>query len=326
MSGEKKKITWISILQGFTMLLVVVGHSDLAQRDTIEWTGALYEFFQPFRMPLFLFISGYLFYLTRIAKHKSYGFVVGDKLKRLGIPLLCFTIIGVGFKFLASSFVKNPIDVTGPLDIVLMLIGFKTNALSALWFVQVTLLLMMFYPLYQVVLRNKWVTISAVTILLLAHYFFPVGIDLLLISKAVHLWIFFFAGMVLGAYRLDRFLSSSVWASVLCIGLYVALYLLGLKGLPMSIMGIIMSLNMAHCIERYIPSMFRSFRNYTYQIYLMSIFPQMAIEMIYRYIGCEYFGVFYLVNIAVGLYFPILVVRIVERLNWKWARMLIGLS
>ena len=68
---QKKKILWILILQGFTMFLVVMGHSDLAQRENIKWLNELYDFFRPFRMPLFLLVSGFLFYITRIAKDKK---------------------------------------------------------------------------------------------------------------------------------------------------------------------------------------------------------------------------------------------------------------
>ena len=322
---KKNKILWILILQGFTMFLVVLGHSDLAQRGNIEWLGAMYDFFRPFRMPLFLLVSGFLFYITRIGKDKKYGFVMGDKLKRLGIPLVFFTIVGVIFKLLASSSVKNPVEFNGIQDIFLMLLGLKPNALGAMWFLQITLLYMAFYPLYRIIFKNHIATIFVLLLFVLAYYFFPEGIDFLLISRAMGLGVFFFAGMVIGRYRFDKYISSKPLHLLIMVALYVTLYQLGLSGLPLSIIGIIMAMTFAKFAEQVIPSIFGSFRNNTYQIYTLSIFPQMAIEIIFRKMGCEYFMPFFITNVIVGLYFPILVVKLVQKLDWKWLRMCLGM-
>ena len=107
--NNKKKIVWISILQGLTMLLVVIGHSDLNEKETIPAIGFVYKLFKSFRMPLFILISGYLFGLTRVSKNKKYGFVVVDKLKRLGIPFLFFSVIGFVTKYISSAYIKNPL-------------------------------------------------------------------------------------------------------------------------------------------------------------------------------------------------------------------------
>lgn len=322
---QKKKILWILILQGFTMFLVVLGHSDLAQRENIKWLNELYDFFRPFRMPLFLLVSGFLFYITRIAKDKKYGFVMGDKLKRLGIPLVCFTIIGVILKLLASSSIKNPIEFHGIQDILLMLFGLKPNALGAMWFLQITLLYMAFYPLYRLILKNHLATILVLLLFVLFYYFFPVGIDFLLISKAMGLGVFFFAGMIIGRYRFDKYISSKSLHLLIVVVLYVILYQLGISGLPLSIVGIVMAMTFAKFAEQTIPSIFSSFRNNTYQIYILSIFPQMAIEIIFRKMGCEYLIPFYIVNVIVGLYFPILMVKLIQKLDWKWLKVCVGM-
>lgn len=322
---KKNKITWIAILQGVTMFLVVLGHSDLAQRENIPWLNELYGFFSSFRMPLFLLTSGYLFYLTRISREKEYLFVVKDKLKRLGIPLLCFTIIGLIFKLLASSLVKNPVDFNGVQDVFLMLLGLKPNALGALWFIQITLLYMMFYPLYCKVLKSHVATLVLLVVLVISHYFFPEGINFLLLSKAMRLAIFFFMGIVIGRYKLDLLLPAKPSILLCTVILYVLCYFVGLRGLLLSLSGIVMTITFAKVAERYIPSLFGSFRNNTYQIYLLSVFPQMAVEMIYRKMGGDYFMLFFIANVFIGLYFPILVVRIVEKLNWRWLKAVVGM-
>ena len=77
--AEKKKIEWLSILQGFSMLLVVIGHVSLTNvpRDpTTPVATCIERVIYSFHMPLFIFISGWLFYYTCLRKKKGYSNVV----------------------------------------------------------------------------------------------------------------------------------------------------------------------------------------------------------------------------------------------------------
>lgn len=101
--AEKKKLTWLLLLQGWAMLWVVIGHAPLTASvgnsgiDALfhEAAEGLMRVAYSFHMPLFIMISGYLFYLTRIVKPYAYKNMVTDKLKRLGIPYICFTLFAI---------------------------------------------------------------------------------------------------------------------------------------------------------------------------------------------------------------------------------------
>ena len=327
---NKKKIVWISILQGFTMLLVVMGHSDLNEKETIPVIGLWYSFFQPFRMPLFILISGYLFWLTRIAKNKEYSFVVIDKLKRLGIPFVFFTIVGFLTKYFASQYVKHPIEETGIVYVVHIVLGLKDSPLGALWFVYVTFFMMLLYPLYKYILESK-VLICITIIIGIVLNIFPIEIHLFMIDRISKLFVYFFVGLVIGKYKLDEYVRANIGSLIMCITLYIVCFVVSNKDwLPISsqmltFLGIIMAFHFVKYAEKYFPNLFLSFRFNTYQIYLISVFPQMAIEMIYRQIGSQYFVLFYIVNIFVGLYFPVLVVKFVTKYNIKLLKPCIGL-
>ena len=72
--AEKKKINWLLILQGWAMLWVVIGHSTLVvPGEGPAWDNALYHFAYSFHMPLFMMVSGWLFYLTRLRSAKPSG-------------------------------------------------------------------------------------------------------------------------------------------------------------------------------------------------------------------------------------------------------------
>ena len=323
---HSKKIVWISILQGFTMFLVVMGHSDLAEKDNIRWVGEVYNYFRSFRMPLFLLISGYLFHLTRIRKEKSYSFILNDKFKRLVIPFLFFTTIGLLVKLLTAPFIKSPIQIEGIGDVLAIFTGVHENPLKALWFVQVTFLLMLFYPLYKVILSRKWLTALTTALLAAMYFYFPNHISFLQISPAGHLAIFFFSGLVISHYQFDRFVRSSIPAFAVMLVLFSVCYYFRLPDLPLAFVGITFAMTFAKMADRYLPWLFHSFRTNTYQIYLISIFPQMAIEIVYRMMGAQHFALFFIVNIVAGLYIPILMVKIVKRLDWNWLKTAIGLA
>ena len=67
MAEPKKKINWLLILQGWTMLWVVIGHAFLGKPgEGPQWENVLTYFAYSFHMPLFMLVSGWLFYLTRL--------------------------------------------------------------------------------------------------------------------------------------------------------------------------------------------------------------------------------------------------------------------
>lgn len=88
------------------MLWVVIGHSPLSvtafassfDADCHECALFLKKVAYSFHMPLFIMISGYLFYITRIDKGASYRKTLTDKFKRLGIPYLFFTVFAFFLK------------------------------------------------------------------------------------------------------------------------------------------------------------------------------------------------------------------------------------
>lgn len=69
--SERKKINWLLILQGWAMLLVVVGHAFIGKPGQgPAWENALFHFAYSFHMPLFMLVSGWLFYFTRLNINK----------------------------------------------------------------------------------------------------------------------------------------------------------------------------------------------------------------------------------------------------------------
>ena len=91
------------------MLWVVIGHSPLSvpnlssafDTDYHECAMFLKKIAYSFHMPLFIMISGYLFYITRINKGSQYKKTLSDKFVRLGIPYVFFTVFAFFLKVYA---------------------------------------------------------------------------------------------------------------------------------------------------------------------------------------------------------------------------------
>lgn len=72
--GKEAKIYWISILQGWSMLLVVIGHvtlTNIFENPATPVSTEVERIIYGFHMPLFMFISGGLFYYTKSGKVKN---------------------------------------------------------------------------------------------------------------------------------------------------------------------------------------------------------------------------------------------------------------
>lgn len=193
---KKDKIVWVSILQGWAMLLVVLGHCYVW--SDIAWCK---NFCYGVHMPLFMFVSGGLFYMTRINRGWKYKDVVWDKLKRLGVPYLFFITFAFGLKALMAGRVKNDIDMS----VMGFLQGFvfpMKSGMKEMWFVAALLLLMFCYPMYKKVLKNRMAeVVLMLAAILLTHLFVSyTGGGIFNWQGALHYAVYFFAGILFFKY------------------------------------------------------------------------------------------------------------------------------
>ena len=137
--------------------------------------------------------------------------------------------------------------------------------------------------------------------------------------------IWFYLGLVICKTDIvERLFNKKPWLT-LVVG--IAIYVLGwfTNGFVTSIGGIVFSFALALILDKYLPKTFFSFRNYTYQIFLMGIFAQILVKILYRYITMPYL-LAYLLCLALGLYVPVLVSKLLEWINWKPLLLCVGLK
>lgn len=90
-----QRIRWIDSAKGFAMLCVVLGHAitgTIRQNNVV--LGTLYDFIYLFHMPLFFFLSGYLYQCNeKKYQSKKIGELIINKAKYLMIPYFVYSII-----------------------------------------------------------------------------------------------------------------------------------------------------------------------------------------------------------------------------------------
>ena len=344
---ERKKINWLLILQGWTMLWVVIGHSPLKLDESMpQFARVLFSIAYSFHMPLFILISGYLFYLTRLysrarqdestGRKWTYKDIIIDKLKRLGIPFVVFTIIAMAMKVLFPDDMARS-SAFSIQEIIHAIIYPREGPLLEMWFVAVIMWMFVLTPLWELCFRSKTATIATVIILFILHLatdYLPLG-TFLCLSDTARFGIYFFLGMLACKYGTDSLCEAYKYRiliiSAFC---YVGCMLVNFK-FGTAICGIIFSVCLAFILDKHLPKLFSSFRNYTYQIFLIGIFAQIFIKIVYKRVSyldialdhpMITYVVFFSLCLLMGLYIPIIVSKISEKINWSPILLSIGLK
>ncbi len=328
MANNKKKINWLLILQGWTMLWVVIGHAFLGEAGNgPNWENALFHFAYSFHMPLFILISGWLFFATRLTKkvdgrEYTYSSIIKDKTVRLLLPGLFFSVFAFGVKLLFPGEVARQ-AVLSFNDISHAYLYPIDNPFLELWFIVVLFILFLCFPLWKFVIKNKITMWIMMLILLVLHYYHP-QTKFLSIDRVCEHALWFYIGILLCKEDIVELLFKKKPVLIIITG--IALFGVGCY-LPIlrTMGGIILSIGVALLADNYVPRLFFSYRDYTYQIFLMGIFAQVAIKMFYKNVDIPYLMAFILCILA-GVYVPVLISKIVEKINWRPLLLCMGLK
>jgi len=326
-----KKINWLLILQGWAMLWVVIGHSTVGTPgEGPGWENVLYHFAYSFHMPLFMLVSGWLFYLTRLEVKEnapltwSYGLIIWDKSLRLLLPGLFFSFIAFVLKL---AFPGEMARQTGfnIHDIVYAYLYPYDNPFRELWFIVTLFWLMMLTPLWRLSIKKSMAFEVGVALLLAVLHFCHPNIELLCIGKVFSHAVWFYLGLVICKERIVETVFRKNKCLTVIIG--IVFYYIGIYTNPFvtTISGILFSFGVALIADKYLPQLFCGFRTYTYQIFLMGIFVQIGVKIVYRHVPIPYLGAF-LLCILVGLYVPVVISKMLEWINWKPILMCVGLK
>lgn len=155
---KKERTEWIDLARGWAIVLVVFAHTPIPAK--------LSSYIYSFHVPLFFIISGFLLH-SGLSK-KSTDFIK-NKVLRLAVPYLFFSLIGYAYWLIARHFGweagAESINIMTPLNGTFMAIRdslFMTHN-SALWFIcSLFVSEITFYLIFKMVKGDKFLLISAV--------------------------------------------------------------------------------------------------------------------------------------------------------------------
>ena len=328
----KQRIEWLAVLRGLNILLVVMVHIQLVDMSTgtnHSFCSAVAFPFHPIRMPLFIFISGGLLYLSRIRKNIPTKALYKDKFQRIMIPFLFFVIAYYVLKVVFNEFAKTPTELSWSYFLQ-SFVYFRGYPSQPLWFLAVLMMFMLMYSLFCYLCDNKY-RMACFFLFCSAIYFIDSNLDspynVFYVMDIQHYLVYFFFGILFFRYELYNYIKST-GALLILILLYVVSYYYSIDVLT-SIVGIMMMCSLCLKVAQYLPNLFSSFREYIFQIYLMSLPFQTFVELILWknvFYYEEFFYLFYAINLLAGLFMPVLIAKLVERCHVRAIRLCFGLQ
>ena len=129
---RKERSLTLDIARALMIVLVVIGHYDPVNAP--NWYQTLLKFIYTFHMPVFLFVSGYVYIATK--KEESYLSFLYKKVKRLLVPYYATSAILITIKLLTQGdmYVKNPVTASAYLEMLyLPVAGYFLWFVMALW-------------------------------------------------------------------------------------------------------------------------------------------------------------------------------------------------
>ena len=108
MEKNRQRIYSLDIAKALCIVLVVVGHFN--PDNAPAWWKCINQIIYSFHIPLFLFVSGYVYRHT--LRKQSYSTFMEKKCRRLAVPYLITSAIIISIKLLSHGNVQTSSPVT----------------------------------------------------------------------------------------------------------------------------------------------------------------------------------------------------------------------
>lgn len=191
----------LDVAKGILIILVVLGHGiqysfgyDFCISEQF-FENILFKAIYSFHMPLFMMISGYLFYISNKKDFKSLAI---SKLKAIGIPMISFNILCDAITY--AAYVKNG-EIT---NCFLLFISSTLNG-GAMWFLFSLLLNMAIIASLTRIVKNVRGQYLCMFIIFIASLFVP---DDFIRSECKNMFPFFVMGFVLKGNNTDLYVPT----------------------------------------------------------------------------------------------------------------------
>ena len=319
-------ISNIFALQFWGIFLVVLGHS-LPYKEMPVFFQVLFRWIYAFHMPLFFCISGYL-YKYNLPKYRidGSGKFLKKKIRRLIVPLLFLNILAFPVKLVLESFTYRNMG-NNLMDNLISFLYLDKIPIGNLWFIMVLfhIFIIFFFLIPKDAIEKH---LMLIPIFLLLNYIFsslPVKYaiyNLLGGGTAISNLLYFYLGAFIFDSKCKLGIGFKVFLSILGYLLilgYVSYFATDTYLTPfISIIGIMSSFGLASCVN-ISRTVFAVIARYSYQIYLLSWFPQVFIRIVLSdkpMVSLPYF-IIVVISCLFGIIIPVWIAKMIQRTKLK---------
>lgn len=311
MENNNNRIEWVDYLKAFACFLVVLGHLIQSLQKAhidknVEITSFINWFIYLFHMPLFMCMSGFLYYNT---KHEfswlNYKKFEYKKIINLIVPYFSFYILFVGINMIFANEVNS---VKGFQDLV----NIFNNPMPPYWFLYAILSIFIIIPLIEKVCRNNSKIVFAILIIFKVISI-NVNIHLYFIASIFKYGIYFYLGAFIEKEKKEKDLKNIIFNAIMVV-FYVIICILIYKtklkeddyiNIIMAILGIIICVGIFKLINKHI--ILNSFKKYTFQIYLIHTICAAGIRIVLLKIGVANYWIHFIMGIIFSVYVPVII-------------------
>lgn len=318
---QNKSLKFISFLQTLAIILVVTGHSLHEYPENNGFSTLVYHLIYSFHMPLFIFISGYLFRYTQTNKEtpQPYSTFFKKKFQRLIVPYLFLCAITFVPRALMSAYADEPIEISFHNFIGSLLYTDKMS-IPYLWFLPAIFILLNISYFTNRLFRQLE---PAILFILLAIGFIlnlTIGHDsitLLAISRALFHFVFFILGICYATYQHQLNVLNNIPSLLIFFAIWLCTAFISRNGnevvaLVCSISGIafctVMSILVADKIK-----FLTHLEGFSFMIYLLSWYTEIFCQQVLHSFTDFAWWVYTILAIATSIYAPWAIGKILFR-------------
>lgn len=322
----EKRIEWIDFIKGLAIMLVVLGHACIPKFCNIPIVSYIYLIINSINMPIFFYLSGYVFY-NKFKKENLKNFLI-KKSKRLLCPyflyltsiyclILIFSYVPI-LKVIAS---KNNIILPNKLkDVISDFILCKGIVDKHIWFIYV----LFFIFIISFILREKnkkynYIIVIIFLVLSITNLFDSNKV----IWKILYYYLFFFMGKI-DLYKKLKKNSKNIFYIIFLLFIFEFIYIIFINQLKKYIFilkilkfiiaitsidfYILLSINLKKYNRLY--KIFGYFGKRSFEIYLLHqpFIVSGGVNILYTILGNVMLSI--ILGFIIGLFLPIILYKI----------------
>lgn len=326
MPAKRNYLMFIAYLQIIGILLVVWGHSMHQYPDGVCGSSTLlYRMPYSFRMPLFIFVSGFLMVYTTVMRggHVGWRRFASGKVHRLLVPYVVLTLVTFLPRGLMSSMADDAPELSWQ-SLGACLIYADRMVIPYLWFLQTSFtLLAVTYGIIVICRRLRIADVWIFAALIAAYALLPwlpyTTTHLLSLHSTVTLAVYFALGCAYARYmdRIDRVIP---WTSPLFFVAMAAVWALLFFACEENygytlcrLAGIMMCISAAKLLEKHQCHILDHLRGANYIIFLLSWYFNVLTQQVLAHYVAWPWWCHSILSLLCGVYVPWLFYRYMSR-------------